>query len=71
MCHEVHYAIAANNTQNESDLADLKDSWTEYRNLPQYLATLAATQGSDCVTVASAVVSEEFCCYSNWYKVSY
>ena len=49
--------MAANSTLSESELDDLKKDWTAYRNLPQYLATLTAAQGSDCVTVASAVVS--------------
>jgi hypothetical protein len=49
--------MAANSTLTESELEDLKVDWTSYRNLPQYLATLTAAQGSDFVTVASAVVS--------------
>jgi hypothetical protein len=64
LCHDIRAAISksAHSSENKDEGADVHDKdWTAYRRLPQYLATISSTHGSDSVAVASAVVSATCC----------
>ena len=64
LCHDIRAAISksAHSNQNKDEEVDVHEKdWTAYRRLPQYLATISSTHGSDSVAVASAVVRSTCC----------